>query len=265
MQHYNIGGTRARQAHVRVRHRQRRANAVQESKTTWEAFIDGPLYISAHPPWCDDAAFAMIAAHPGLRHSLGGHVASALTLAVDWVQALSGLDVVATACAPRPAQGLCLGFGQHALEAYDLLQVFALDRVHAYEWIAAEVIAAARTLQSLRRHEPLLPTRLRLHHGTLSDLHALADASIRVIYTAHVFNHEIPMTPETFAAALQEMLRVLAEGGMILSRGSTGRLEAQLARHGRMLLHNPLVSVFQKGSASLAHPPHASPPPPARR
>jgi hypothetical protein len=86
-----------------------------------------------------------------------------------------------------------------------------------------------------------------LHHGTVSDLSALADASIRVIYTANVFTWEIPMMPETFSKAIQEILRVLVDGGVVLSRGSAGVLEAHLAQHGRMLLPLSLISVFQRG------------------
>ena len=46
--------------------------------------------------------------------------------------------------------------------------------------------------------------------------------------------------------AIGEIGRVLAEGGVVLSRGSSGALEAELAQHGRMLLQTPLVSVFQR-------------------
>jgi hypothetical protein len=135
----------------------------------------------------------------------------------------------------------------NTLEPYDLLRTLALDQVHAYEWVSTHVIEAAQALQALRTEDALLPTRIRLHHGTISDLSALANDSISVVYTGNVFHPEIPMTPETFTAAVTEIVRVLATGGFVLSRGSSGALEAELARQGRMLLHTPLVSVFHKG------------------
>jgi hypothetical protein len=67
-----------------------------------------------------------------------------------------------------------------------------------------------------------------------------------VVYAANVFNPEIPMTAETFAKAVKEIVRVSGGGGVVLSRGSTGALEAELSRHGRMLLQTPLISVFEK-------------------
>ena len=76
----------------------------------------------------------------------------------------------------------------------------------------------------------------RLHHGTLSRLEALTDASVHVIYAASVFNDEIPMTAVTFHGALREVVRVLAPGGFAISRGSSGVLEEHLAQHGRLLL-----------------------------
>ena len=57
------------------------------------------------------------------------------------------------------------------------------------------------------------------------------------------------MTAETFDGTIKEILRVLAVDGVVLSRGSAGRFEERLARHGRMLLPHPPVSVFQKGSS----------------
>ena len=41
-------------------------------------------------------------------------------------------------------------------------------------------------------------------------------------------------------------MRILADGGLVLSRGSSGVLEGKLAQYGRMLMQTPLVSVFQK-------------------
>lgn len=212
----------------------------------WQVFIAGQLYAPANAPWCDDSAFAVISEHAGLRDSLGGDVARALTLTLEMVRATAGVDLLETAGAQRPAQGLCLGFGMNALEPYDLLRVFGLDRVHAYEWIGEQIVEAARMLQELRADDPLLPGRIRLHHESLSNLSALPDASIRIVYTANVFNPEIPMTPETFHGAIQEMLRVLSAGGAVISRGSIGTLESHLAPHGHMLLQTGLVSVFQK-------------------
>jgi hypothetical protein len=134
----------------------------------------------------------------------------------------------------------------NGLEPYDLLRAFALERVYAYEWIGEHLIEAAQMLQALRAEDALLPTRIRLHHGTIGDLGAIADGAIRVAYVANVFNPEIPMTTETFARALREIVRVLAVGGIVLSRGSSGTLETELARYGRMLLQTPLISVFEK-------------------
>jgi hypothetical protein len=221
---------------------------VSDAGELWRAFIEGPVYCSARIPWRDDPAFAVIREHAGLRESLGGHVGAALTLASGMVQATSQVDLVAIVQAQRPAYGLCLGFGMHALEPYELLQAFDLDAVHAYEWIAEHVVEAAQMLQSLCAQEPALPERIRLHHGTLSDLRVLDDGTIRVIYTGNVFNHEIPMTPATFDGAVREILRVLAPGGVVLIRGSAGVLETHLAPYGCLLLHTPLMAVFQKAS-----------------
>lgn len=212
----------------------------------WKEFIEGEVYADTEAPWRDDPAFTLLLEIPGLRESVGGRIAAALTQAIGLVQALTQVDLLEVVSMHRPVQGLCLGFGMNALEPYDLLKVFTLDQVHAYEWIGEHVAEAAQTLQALRSEDPLLPSRIRLYHGTISDLNALADGSIRVVYTANVFNPEIPMTPETFAGALGELLRVLEAGSVLLSRGSSGALEAELGRHGRMLLQTPLVSVFQR-------------------
>lgn len=216
---------------------------------SWQEFIAGEVLADTQASWRDDPAFAVIAEFPGLRDSVGGRIAAALTQAIGLVQALTQVDLVEVVHDSAPAQGLCLGFGMNALEPYDLQQVFGLDLVHAYEWIGTQVIEAARTLHALRTADPLLPTRLRLHHGTISNLNALGDASIRVVYTANVFNREIPMTTSTFAGAVREIIRVLAKGGVVLSRGSSGVLEEELAQYGRLLLQTPLVSVFQKDAA----------------
>jgi len=212
----------------------------------WATFIEGTVYADAEAPWRDDPAFSLLREFPGLRESIGGRIVDALIQAIGLVQAISQIDLRAVVHDRTPAHGLCLGFGMNALEPYDLLKVFALDRVHAYEWIGEHVIEAAQVLSSLQTDDPLLPARIRLHHGTISDLHALADSSIRVVYAANVFNPEIPMSTETFHRALQEIIRVVDVGGIVLSRGSSGALETGLAPHGRLLLHKSLISVFQK-------------------
>ncbi len=211
------------------------------------AFLAGPVYPEDKTPWRDDPAFALLSQYPGLRDSVGGRVADALTQAIGLVQAMARVDLRAIACQSRPATGLCLGFGMNLLEPYDLLRTFALDCVHAYEWMSDQVLDAARTYVALQSQDPvLLPTQLRVHHGTISDLSALADHSVGIVYVANVFNREIPMTPVTFDCALREILRVLTSGGVVLSRGSADALETELAPHGRFLLHIPLISVFQK-------------------
>jgi hypothetical protein len=222
------------------------AEGLNKQNQGWKEFVEGTVYADAQVPWRGDPAFALIVEFPGLRASVGGRIAEALIQTIGLVQALAQVDLLEVVQASKPAQGLCLGFGTNTLEPYDLLRVFALDRVHAYEWVGEHVIEAAQALGALRAQDPLLPTRIRLHHGTISNLSAIADSSIRVIYTANVFNYEIPMALETFAGAIGEIMRVLAKGGLVLSRGSSGVLEERLAQYGRMLMHTPLVSVLQK-------------------
>jgi hypothetical protein len=212
----------------------------------WRDFFEGELYPEAQVPWREDPAYGLLLQIPGLRESIGGRSAAALQQAVGLVRAVAGVDLCARGRVNRPAQGLCLGLGMNLMEPYDLLQVFGLTCVHAYEWIGEHLIEAAHAFQALRTADPLLPERIRLHHGTISDLSALADGSIHVVYTANVFTPEIPMTAETFARTVKEIVRVLEMGGVLLSRGSGGVLEAALAQYGRMLLQTPLVSVFEK-------------------
>lgn len=212
----------------------------------WQEFIAGALYRDTAAPWATDPAFAFVLQFPGLRDSVGGRAADALKQTIGLVQGATGVELFAVVQANRPAWGLCLGFGMNVLEPYDLLQTFGLDQVHAYEWIGEQVIEAAQALQALRATEPSLPTRIRLHHGTVGDLTALASGSIRVVYVANVFNPEVPMSAETFTAAVQEITRVLARGGVLISRGSAGMLEAAFRRVARPLLESGLVSVFQK-------------------
>jgi len=222
------------------------AESASEQKYSWRDFIDGKLYLDTQVPWRDDPAYILLQQIPGLRESIGGRSAAALQQAIGLVRAVAGVDLGTEVHANQPAQGLCLGFGTNLMEPYDLLQAFGLTCVHAYEWIGEHVVEAAQAFQALRAADPLLSDRLRLHHGTINDLSALADGSIQVVYTANVFTSEIPMTAETFARAVQEIVRVLEAGGILLSRGSHGVLEAALTRHGRMLLQTPLVSVFEK-------------------
>ena len=217
------------------------------------AFLAGPVYAETEAPWRDDPAFVLLSQYPGLRDSVGGRVVDALTQAIGLVQAMARIDLRAVAHQSRPATGLCLGFGMNLLEPYDLLRTFALDCVHAYEWMSDQVLDAARTYAALQRQDTvLLPTQLRVHHGTISDLSAVADHSVGIVYVANVFNREIPMTAVTFARALSEIVRVLDNGGVVLSRGSADALETELAPHGRFLLHIPLISVFQKGAGEGA-------------
>lgn len=213
---------------------------------TWRAFIEGPLYADEEAPWRDDPAFALLCQYPGLRDSIGGRIAEALQQAVGLVNAMTQVDLFSLVHTHPQPQGLCLGFGMNALEPYDLLQVFALAQVHAYEWVGEQVIEAAQTLRAFTQQTPSLTEQIRLHHGTLSDLHALADRSIHVVYVGNVFTAEVPMTEETFYRAIAEMLRVLAADGIVLSRGSSGVLETALSAEGVFLLRNPLVSVFQR-------------------
>jgi hypothetical protein len=215
----------------------------------WQAFIEGEVYPDDQVPWRDDPAYAMIFEYPGLRDSIGGHVAPALQQAIGLVKAMAQVDLLEMVRTNRPAHGLCLGFGTNMLEPHDVLTVFGLDQVHGYEWIGEQVVEVAQFLHTRRADDAQLAEKIRLHHGTVSDLSALADESIQVVYTANMFNREIPMSEETFNGGVQEMLRVLANDGFILSRGSAGMLEQQLARQCRTLLNNPLVSVFQKQPA----------------
>ena len=212
---------------------------------SWRAFIEGQVYPDDQAPWRDDPAYAMILEYPGLRDSIGGHVAPALQQAIGLVKAMTRVDVLDRLRANRPAHGLCLGFGTNALEPYDVLTVFELDRVHGYEWIGAQVIEAAQFLRIKMKGDVRLAAKIRLHHATVSALSTLTDRSIGVIYTANMFNREIPMSADTFERAVDELLRVLALGGFVFSRGSAGVLEQRLGQFCRTLLDNPLVSVFE--------------------
>jgi len=216
------------------------------SPQLWHAFIEGAVYAEAEAPWRDDRAFATLCELPGLRDSIGGRIAEALQQALGLVQAMTRVDLLSIVRTKARPQGLCLGFGMNALEPYDLLQVFSLARVHAYEWIGEHVVEAAQTLFAFAKGDVTLSKRIRLHHGTISDLHTLPDRSIQVAYVGNVFTHEIPMTPETFEGTVKEILRVLDDGGALFSRGSSGALETALRPAGVMLLQSPLVSVFQR-------------------
>ena len=213
---------------------------------SWSDFIDGPVYPDNVAPWRHDPAYATILEHPGLRDSIGSHVASALRQAVGLVQVMTQVNFLDIVCGHRPAIGLSLGFGSNAQEPYELLKTCELDCVHAYEWIGEHIIEAARAFDTLRMNEPRLTARIRLHHGTVSDLSALNSSSIHLIYTANLFNREIPMSGDTFERSMQEIVRVLAPRGCLISRGSAGVLEQALAQYLHVLLENPLVSVLQK-------------------
>jgi len=207
---------------------------------TWRKYIEGTLYEATETPWRDDPAYQLLLEFAGLRDAVG------VAQAVGLVQSLAQVDVPALVRQRRPAVGLSLGFGMNWSEPYDLLRVLELDCVHAYEWIGEQVIEAAQSFQALEGVAPDLSARIRLHHGTISDLSALPDSSVRVAYSANVFNPEIPMASETFSGAVKELVRVLEPSGIVLSRGSSGVFEDALTPQGRMLLRNPLVSVFQK-------------------
>src|SRR5262249_48656336 len=160
--------------------------------------VEGELYADAQAPWRDDPAFALLLQVPGLRESVGGRATGALPQGVGLVRGPARGDLLEMGPSPGPAPGLCFGVGMNAPEPYDVLQVFALDRVYAYEWIGEHIVEAAQMFQALRAQDASLPARVRLHHGTISDLSALADGAVRVAYVANVFNPEVPMTPETF-------------------------------------------------------------------
>ena len=214
----------------------------------WRDFIEEGVYTDQAVPWRADPAYRVILEHPGLRDGIGGSVAPALQQAVGLVRAVRGVDLFAITAARQPAVGLSLGFGSNVSEPYDILKTCRLDCVHAYDWVGAHVVEAAQAFDTLRRTEPELADQLRLHHGTAGDLSVLEDASVHVIYTANVFNREIPMSDETFDRARDEIVRVLAPDGWLVSRGSAGRLEAGLKRRLLMLFDNPLVSVLQQPS-----------------
>jgi hypothetical protein len=212
----------------------------------WRQYIEGAIYPEEEVPWRNDPAYGLLLQFPGLREGVGGQVAPALTQAIGLVRAVARVDLLTLVRGKRPAQGLSLGFGMNVSEPYDLLRVFELDLVHGYEWIGEHVVEAARSLHVLQRSDPTLPARIRLHYGTMSNLTAIADRSIRVLYIANVFNPEIPMAQDTFSSTVREVIRVLEPHGVVCSRGSSGVLEEALNPHGRMLLQTPLVSVFQK-------------------
>ena len=212
----------------------------------WSDFIEGSVYPDNAVPWRHDPAYATILEYPGLRDSIGSHVAPALQQAIGLVQALTQVNLLDVVRSHRPAVGLSLGFGSNAQEPYDLLKTFELDCVHAYEWIGEHIIEAAKAFETLRADEHRLTTHIRLHHGTVSDLSTLNTSSIPLIYTANTFNREIPMSEDTFERSMQEIVRVLTPRGCLISRGSAGVLEQSLARYLHVLLENPLVSVLQK-------------------
>ena len=217
-----------------------------DTPESWSDFIEGPVYPDNAVPWLHDPAYATILEYPGLRDCIGRHIAPALQQAIGLVQAMAQVHVLDVVRSHRPAIGLSLGFGSNAQEPYELLKACELNCVHAYEWIGEHIVEAARACETLRVNEPRLTARIRLHHGTVSDLSALNTSSIHLIYTANMFNREIPMSGDTFERSMQEIVRVLAPSGCLISRGSAGVLEQYLAQHLQVLLENPLVSVLQK-------------------
>jgi len=224
---------------------------MKQALQSWRAFIEGHLYEDIDAPWRGDPAFATLCEFPGLRDCIGGRIADSLTQGVGLVKAMTHIDLLSVVQTYARPHGLCLGFGMNALEPYDLLQMFSLAKVHAYEWISEQVVDAAKTLVALAKEDARLSERIRLHHGTISDLSALPDCSIHVAYVGNVFTHEIPMTQETFVRAVAEIVRVLDDGGIVFSRGSSGALESTLRPAGKFLLHNPLISVFQRQKGSV--------------
>ena len=98
---------------------------------SWDVFIEGRVYADADVPWRDDPAYGLLQEFPGLQESVTGRMAAALTQTLGLVQALTHVDLLQVVHASRPTRGVCLGFGMNALEPYDLLQVCALDVVHA--------------------------------------------------------------------------------------------------------------------------------------
>ena len=125
------------------------------SPPPWQAFIAGVVYADAEVPWGNDPAYAMLQEFPGLRESVNGRRAAAITQTLGLVEALTQANMLQIVHANRPACGVCLGFGRNALEPYDLLQAWTLDVVHAYEWIGGEVVEAAQMLDALRAFDPL--------------------------------------------------------------------------------------------------------------
>lgn len=220
--------------------------AASSTREPWCDFIEGPVYPDHAVPWRHDPAYTTILEHPGLRDRIGGHVAPALQQAVGLVRAMTQVNFLDVVRSHRPAVGLSLGFGSNAQEPYDLLKTFELDCVHAYEWVGEHIVEAAKAFETLRANEPRLTTRIRLHHGTVRDLSALNNSSIHLLYTANMFNREIPMAEDTFERSMQEVVRVLAPSGCLISRGSAGMLEQYLAHYLHVLLENPLVSVLQQ-------------------
>ncbi len=217
-----------------------------DTPASWSDFIEGFVYPDNAVPWQRDPAYRTILEYPGLRANIGSHVSSALQQAIGLVQAMTRVNILDVVRGHCPAIGLSLGFGSNVEEPYDLLKIFELDCVHAYEWVGGHIIEAAKAFERLRADNPRLTTSIRLHHGTVSDLSALDTSSIRLIYTANVFNREMPMTKDTLERSLQEIVRVLTPGGCLISRGSAGVLERSLAQDLHALLENPLVSVLQK-------------------
>ena len=95
----------------------------------WSDFIEGSVYPDNAVPWQHDPAYATILEYPGLRDSIGSHVAPALLQAIGLVRAMTQVNLLDVVRSHRPAVGLSLGFGSNAQEPYDLLKTFELDCV----------------------------------------------------------------------------------------------------------------------------------------
>ncbi len=83
------------------------------------------------------------------------------------------------------------------------------------------------------------PSKTTLHLASISDLSFLPTASIHTNHTANLFTGEVPIMQATFDLGMQEILRVLADDGIVFSKGSAGELEKRLSPHGTMLLPHP--------------------------
>ena len=75
------------------------------SPPPWQAFIEGVVYAEAEVPWGHDSAYVMLQEFPGLRESVTGRSAAAITQTLGLVQALTHVDVLQSVHANRPPVG----------------------------------------------------------------------------------------------------------------------------------------------------------------